>query len=223
MDAELVDAFRHRKIVLFVAILVMMVISIYQYSWSLFAYAIEKELGWDLASVGLTFTIYAYAATFIQPFSGLIADSFGPRKIALLASILVSSGFFLSSYAYTPLVLYLFYGLGGLGVGMLYGVSTATAIKWFPDRRGLATGSVVFGFGAGTALFNWFIQQSLFTIGFNDTIRYLGIMMLLITLPSSLVYKYPPSKWASGLGLGKRSIKEEAVNYKPLEVLKFVY
>ena len=111
--------FRYRWFVLFGAFVTMMIVSIYQYSWFLFAYAIQKSWRWDLASIGLTFTIFTYTATFIQPISGYMADSRGPRKVALAAAVLVGIGFILASYATTPLVLYLFYGLGGLGVGVL--------------------------------------------------------------------------------------------------------
>ena len=159
MDTHQVPVSKYRWLLICASFSIMMIISIYQYSWFLFAYAIERQLHWDLASIGLTFTIFAYAATFIQPFSGYISDSYGPRKVAIVASFLVGTGFILASFASSPQVFYLFYGLGGLGVGVLYGISsTACAVKWFPERRGFATGLVVFGFGAGTALFNWFIQ-----------------------------------------------------------------
>ena len=194
MDQDLKPFFRYRWIIIFMAMGVMMVISIYQYSWSLFGFVIAKEFNWDLATVGLTFTIFAYTATFIQPLSGYIADSFGPRKVSVLASALVALGFILSSFATSPGELYLFYGLGGMGVGILYGVSTASAIKWFPDKRGFATGLVVFGFGAGTALFNWMIQGSLNTYGLRSTLLYAGLLMFLFLVPASLFYKYPPSQ-----------------------------
>jgi len=142
----------YRWVVLCIAAIVMMIISIYQYSWFLFAFAIQKQFNWAISTIGLTFTVFTYAATFIQPFSGFIADTYGPRKVAVGASFLVGLGYILAAYASSAKILYLFYGLGGLGVGILYGISTASAIKWFPDRRGFAAGLVVFGIGAGTAL-----------------------------------------------------------------------
>jgi OFA family oxalate/formate antiporter-like MFS transporter len=154
MEDDMKRYYSFRRIMLLMALLVMMVISIYQYSWSLFAFALARELKWSLATLGLTFTVFAYSATFIQPFSGYVADTFGPRKVSILAAVLVGLGFLLSSRATTPMEMHVFYGLGSLGVGILYGISTASAIKWFPEKRGFATGLVVFGFGAGTALFN---------------------------------------------------------------------
>jgi OFA family oxalate/formate antiporter-like MFS transporter len=218
MNTERSTASPYRWLLIFSSFLVMMIISIYQYSWFLFAYAIERQLHWDLATIGLTFTIFAYAATFIQPFSGYIADSYGPRMVAMAASVLVGIGFILASFTTFPIVFYLFYGVGGLGVGVLYGISTACAVKWFPDKRGFATGLVVFGFGAGTAIFNWFIQALLDSKGLGSTLMLLGILMLITLIPLSLLYTYPEkgriSSFASGNGTGT-----SPADYKPLEML----
>jgi len=210
---------RYRWVLILAAFVVMMVISIYQYSWFLFAYAIQRQLGWNLATIGLTFTVFAYAATFIQPLSGFIADSYGPRKVALVASFLVGIGFVMASRASSPQVLYLFYGLGGLGVGVLYGISTGCAIKWFPDRRGVATGLVVFGFGAGTALFNWLIQALLEIKGLRATFMYTGFFMMVTLIPIALLYRYPREALVSASDSGDRTGGVSS-NFSPVEMLK---
>jgi len=210
---------RYRWIVLCIAVIVMMVISIYQYSWSLFAYNLHSEFGWDLAKIGLVFSIFAYTATFIQPFSGMIADSFGPKKVAILGSLFVGAGFVLSSLALSAWQLYFSYGFGGVGVGILYGVSTASAIKWFPEKRGFAVGLIVFGFGAGTAFFNWIIQDLLESVGLRTTFLYLGLGMLAILVPLSVFYRYPPNRMLpSSEDDGKMS--SERSDYRPLEMLQ---
>ena len=201
------------------AFFIMIVISIYQYSWFLFAYALQKQFNWALSTIGLTFTVFTYAATFIQPFSGFIADNYGPRKVAVTATILVGIGFILASTAKTPVMFYLYYGLGGIGVGILYGISTACAIKWFPDKRGLATGLVVFGFGAGTAIFNWFIQGLLETKGLQATLVYLGIAMLIVLIPLSFLYRYPDQS-AAPTKKGSGSDVEDSTDFKPAGMLK---
>jgi OFA family oxalate/formate antiporter-like MFS transporter len=203
-----------------ISVFVMMVISIYQYSWFLFAYNLVEELNWNIAKVSITFTVFTYAATFIQPFSGMIADSFGPKRVAFLASILVGLGLIFASFASSPWELYLFYGSGGLGVGMLYGISTAGAIKWFPDKRGLSTGLVVFGFGAGTAIFNWLIQGLLETEGFRTTFVSLGVSMLCVLLPCSWFYKYPPDEWSSSLSGIEKSTVRRSADYTPLKMFR---
>jgi len=204
--------------IIFSSFIVMTIISIYQYSWFLFAYAFEAQKHWNLATIGLTFTIFAYAATFIQPLSGFIADSYGPRKVSVAAATLVGIGFILASFSTSPKMLYLYYGIGGLGVGVLYGISTACAVKWFPDRRGFATGLVVFGFGAGTAIFNWFIEVLLQSRGISATFLYLGIGMLVTLIPLALLYKYPEENWATALKQTKKTLKP-SVDFKPFQML----
>lgn len=210
---------KSRWLLVFSSFITMMIISIYQYSWFLFAYTIEREFSWNRAAIGLTFTIFAYTATLIQPFSGFIADLYGPRKVSILASLLAGVGFVLCSFAQTSHALYFYYGLGGLGVGMLYGICTACAIKWFPDKRGFATGLVVFGFGAGTAAFNWFIQGFLESKGLDQTFLFVGLFMLATLIPLSLLFYYPEPGWSPFSQASQRKI-EKAYDYKPFEMLK---
>jgi OFA family oxalate/formate antiporter-like MFS transporter len=219
MNKNQLPGAKFRWILLIAAFVIMMIVSIYQYSWFLFAFAFQKQYNWSLSAIGLTFTVFTYAATFIQPFSGFIADSYGPRKVAVAASLLVGLGYILASRVTTAEWLYLYYGLGGIGVGVLYGISTASAIKWFPDRRGFATGLVVFGFGAGTALFNWFIEKLIEAKGLPSTFLYLGVAMVLTLIPLSLLYKYPSQN--SPPIVKKNAVKTEATeDFKPLAMLK---
>ncbi len=205
-----------RWLILISSVVVMMVISIYQYSWSIYAYAISNDLKWTLTTVSLTFTIYVYISTFIQPFSGFLADNYGSRKLAFISSALVGVGFITSSYTSRPEELYLTYGLGSLGVGTLYGIATGTAVKWFPERRGLATGLVTFGFGAGASLFNLPIQSFISTNGFRDAFTYVGVFMLVILTPLSFMMVYPKGGDSRWLG----TIKEGEVNYTPTKMLR---
>jgi OFA family oxalate/formate antiporter-like MFS transporter len=210
---------RFRWIYIAMGVWVMMVVSIYQYSWSLFAYSITKELGWDLATVSFTFTIFN-VATFLQPFTGIIADLRGPRGIALLGALLVGLGMVLSSWVAAPWQLHLFYGIGGVGVGVFYGIAVATVIKWFPDRRGFATGMVAFGFGAGTALFNWAIQSFIEVHGFRLTFQSLGVFMLAVLIPPSLAYRYPPRHWKAPSAAGNLKTPRPSAEYRPQEMLR---
>jgi OFA family oxalate/formate antiporter-like MFS transporter len=211
---------RYRWILIFIALGVKMIISIYQYSWFLFAYSINNELGWDLATIGLTFTIFVMAMTFVQPFSGWVADTHGPKGVAISGSLMTATGLILSSSAAEPWQLYLFYGLGGLGAGSLNGISTASAIKWFPDKRGVATGVVEFGFGAGTALFNWIIQALLGAGGFRSTFFYLGLFMLFVLAPLSFLYRYPNEGFIAHLNASTKKLVSISRDFRPPEVLK---
>lgn len=192
MEEEVVNSGKARRwILLGAAFSVMMVISIYQYSWFLFADRIHRELGWSLASLGLIYTIFHYTSTLVLPFSGYLADSYGPRAMAIGGAILVGLGFVLCSIFTEPWAFRLSYGVGGLGGGILYGLSTATAIKWFPEKRGMASGLVVFGFGAGTAIFNRAIDRLLENSGLEGTLLILGLGSMGVLLPLCALYSYP--------------------------------
>ncbi len=219
MNKSQASASKFRWVIIISSFIIMMVISIYQYSWFLFAYTIEKNFAWNPATIGMTFTVFAYAATFVQPFSGYMADSYGPRIMALAASFLAGIGFILCSFASVPQVLYLFYGLGGLGVGVLYGISTACAVKWFPEKRGFAAGLVVFGFGAGTAIFNFFIQGLLESKGLSSTFLWIGSFMMIILTLLSLLLSYPTQEWSPPSKTENEKSKK-VLNYKPIEMLK---
>lgn len=182
---------RSRWLLLGAAFCVMMVISIYQYSWFLFADRIQRDLGWSMASLGLIYTIFHYTSTLILPLSGFMADTYGPTRVAMIASVMVGAGFILCALFPEQWSFRIFYGLGGVGGGVLYGLSTATAIKWFPDKRGFASGLVVFGFGAGTAFFNLGIEWLLEHRGLGTTLLWLGGGMLAALIPLSLLYRYP--------------------------------
>lgn len=191
-------------------------IAIYQYSWSLFALGLSVDLKWPMTTVQLAFTLYTYVATFVQPLSGYFADKFGPKKLSVLAGLLAATGFLLSSRVTSPLELYIYYTIGSVGVGVLYGVSTAIAVKWFSDRRGMAAGIVTFGFGSGTAIFNPLIQSWIINYGVRCAFLYVGALMLAFILPFALLYRYPEidsqGDW--------RAERGDNVNWKWYEMLK---
>ena len=218
---------KRRWVILAGAVIVMMFIGIYQYSWSLFAAGLCSQLKWEVTAIQLAFTLYTFAATLIQPFSGYLADEFGPRVISLAAALLVAGGFLLSSTITSPAQLYVYYSVGSVGVGILYGVSAAIAVKWFPDRRGLATGLVTFGFGAGTALFNLQFQQWISTYGVKAAFLRVGLLMLIFIVPLAFFYEYPEfataqqpkagGKGGQGRGEGRAA---DAADWKWYEMLK---
>lgn len=212
-------AMNRRLVILICAVVNMMIISIYQYSWSLYAYALIKELGWSPVETSLAFTIYVYLSTFIQPLSGYLADTYGPRKLSMISSILVGLGFILSSITRSPIELYLTFGLGSLGVGVLYGISTASAVKWFYNRRGLATGIVTFGFGAGASIFNLPIQYIINGYGLKPAFTYVGVFMILTLVPISYFITYPKQPLSRSSN-SKSSKVEDTYQFKPAEMMR---
>jgi OFA family oxalate/formate antiporter-like MFS transporter len=143
-----------RWVILAAATLGMMFIGLYQYSWTLFVKPIGNELKTNLVAVQLTFTIFTTIMTFTQPLAGMVADKRGPFYLNLLGGAISGAGLVASSYANSVETLYLTYGIGSIGVGILYATAVGAANKWFPDRRGLATGFASFGYGFGAAVVN---------------------------------------------------------------------
>ena len=124
------------------------------YAWSVFVAPLEKEFGWKRAETSNVFTIavVVFALTFIV--AGRLQDKFGPFWVSLTGGILVSLGFFLCAYTHSLTYLYVCFGvIGGLGNGFGYATPIPVMAKWFPDKRGLAVGLAVGGYGAGSAIF----------------------------------------------------------------------
>ncbi|HXJ39966.1 MAG TPA: MFS transporter, partial [Bryobacteraceae bacterium] len=124
------------------------------YGWSVFVAPLEKQFGWKRADTSMVFTIavVVFALTFVV--AGRIQDKFGPLSCSLAGGILVSLGFFLCSYTTSLTYLFICFGvIGGLGNGFGYATPIPVMAKWFPDKRGLAIGLAVGGYGAGSAIF----------------------------------------------------------------------
>ena len=124
------------------------------YAWSVFVAPLEKQFGWKRADTSMVFTIavMVFALSFVV--AGRIQDKFGPFYCSLAGGLLVSLGFFLCSYTTSLTYLFVCFGvIGGLGNGFGYATPIPVMAKWFPDKRGLAVGLAVGGYGAGSAIF----------------------------------------------------------------------
>jgi OFA family oxalate/formate antiporter-like MFS transporter len=165
------------------------------YAWSVFVAPLEKEFGWTRTQTSRTFTIavVCFALTFI--FAGRLQDRKGPRIPALLGSLLVSAGFFLTSFATSLTALYVFFGMiVGIGNGFGYSTPSPVGSKWFPDKRGLVVGLMVGGYGAGQAIFgslaNYWLIPSL---GWRSTFQILSLVFFVMTLAGTALLKNPPA------------------------------
>jgi len=123
-----------------------------QYGWTLFVNPLAAANGWKKAAIQSAFTAFVLAQTWIVPFNGWFADRFGPKPMVALAGVLIAVGWVIDAHAATISSLILGEVVSGLGAGLVYGTMVGIAVKWFPDRRGLAVGLTAAGFGAGAAL-----------------------------------------------------------------------
>ena len=165
------------------------------YAWSIFVAPLEKEFGWKRAQTSAVFgiAVVVFALSFIV--AGRLQDKFGPFWISLTGGILVSLGFFLCSYTHSLMWLYICFGvIGGLGNGFGYATPIPVMAKWFPDKRGLAVGLAVGGYGAGSALFGPLANLHLIpTYGVHTTFQILGSIFLVMTVIGAFLLKNPPA------------------------------
>src|SRR5690242_11403083 len=137
---------------LFLGILCMTMIANLQYGWTLFVNPIDAKFHWGRAAIQVAFSIFVATETWLVPVEGWFVDRFGPRVVVSFGGIVVAIAWTLDSLASSLPLLYLASALAGVGAGAVYGTCVGNALKWFPDRRGLAAGLTAAGFGAGAAL-----------------------------------------------------------------------
>jgi len=195
------------------------------YAWSVFVAPLEKQFGWKRAQTSNVFTIavVVFAITFVV--AGRLQDKIGPFKIALTGGILVSLGFFLCAYTTSLNYLYVCFGvIGGLGNGFGYACPIPVMAKWFPDRRGLAVGLAVAGYGGGSAIFGPLANLSLIpAYGVFTTFQILGVIFLVMTVFGAFLMKNPPVGYRPpGWTPPPATAKAAATTYEftPGEVLK---
>ncbi|WP_254545117.1 OFA family MFS transporter [Halomarina pelagica] len=177
------------------AALAMGAVSPYQYVWS----SIEGPLATDLeispTALGLVFTLYVIFQSGSQFPVGWWRDRHGPRGLTLLAAGLAGGSYYLLSYATTPLQLWVLYSVGAIGVGVVYTVAVNTALKWFPDRRGLTTGAGTMAFAGGAALFVPYVRANATVGGYDDVLRTMGLIIGAAILVAAFVLRDPPESW----------------------------
>src|SRR5499425_1881877 len=130
----------------------MVAIANLQYGWTLFVNPIDAKFHWGKASIQVAFTLFVLAETWLVPFEGYLVGRFGPRWLVALGGVLVGTAWWINAEASSLFALYTGGLIGGIGAGIVYGTSVGNALKWFPERRGLAAGLPAAAFGAGSAL-----------------------------------------------------------------------
>ena len=185
----------------------MMMIANLQYGWTLFVVPIEQAHHWGIAQIQVAFTLFVLGETWLLPFQGYLIDRVGPRPTVAAGGVLVAAGWMLNAAADSLTLLYVAAVIGGTGAGMIYGAAVGNALKWFPDRRGLAAGLTAAGFGAGSAatiipIANWIrdhgYQSAFFWWGLGQGAVILVVAWFLRAAPLG------PGTAAIGLPIGAR-------------------
>ncbi|MDJ0333400.1 OFA family MFS transporter [Planococcus sp. S3-L1] len=170
------------------------------YAWSNFTNPLIDQFGWTTSQVQLTFSIAILFLGLSAAFFGSFVEKYGPRKAGLVAALFFGTGIIGSGFAVSASslpMLYVFYGaLGGIGLGIGYIAPVSTLVKWFPDRRGLATGLAIMGFGFAAAISSPIMEKLITTVGVEQTFYTLGAAYLIIMVLSSLYLEKPQEGWS---------------------------
>ncbi|MCH8511729.1 MAG: OFA family MFS transporter [Kiritimatiellae bacterium] len=183
------------------------------YSWSIFRKPLQELHGIQSTASLLPFTVMLVMYAVCMPFAGAHMNRLGPGRMMALGALLIGTGYVLTGFATSTPTLVLCYGvLGGAGVGIAYGAPLAVSAAWFPDKKGLAMGLTMVGFGLSplvTAPLAKFLMDQL---GVQQTFWTLGGAFLCVLLLVSCFMRYPPPAWspksvlavaASGSSLGR--------------------
>lgn len=199
------------------------------YAWSVFTKPIQQQFGWDLAEIQLAFSIAILFLGLSAAFLGHYVEKHGPRKAGILASIFFGAGIVGSGLAINlgslPL-LYVFYGvLGGIGLGVGYITPVSTLVKWFPDRRGLATGLAIMGFGFASMVASPVMNFLINSVGIANTFFILGIIYFVVMISSAQYLAPPPKGWvpdgfSADAAEGKKQIKKDLCQLTANEAVK---
>jgi OFA family oxalate/formate antiporter-like MFS transporter len=166
-----------------------------QYAWTLFVSPMEAKHHWGLSAIQLAFSIFILVETWLVPVEGWLVDKFGPRPVIAGGAVFAALGWVIDAYATTLPMLYVAAVIAGIGAGCVYGTCVGNALKWFPDKRGLAAGLTAAGFGAGAAVTVIPIANMIQASGYEYTFVFFGILQgaAIFILAMFMVRPQPPA------------------------------
>jgi len=199
-------------------IICMVMIANLQYGWTLFVNPIDQKYHWGRAAIQVAFTIFVLTETWLVPIEGYLIDRFGPKIMICGSGVLVAIAWVINSVADSLTLLYLGAAIGGIGAGVIYGGSVGNALKWFPDRRGLAAGLTAAGFGAGSALTVVPIYNMIQSSGYQAAFLWFGLGQGIVVVLVGLLLRAP--RPGEALAPAAPAVQQTRRDYGPAEVLK---
>ncbi|HSV26116.1 MAG TPA: oxalate/formate MFS antiporter [Xanthobacteraceae bacterium] len=211
----------------------MIMIANLQYGWTLFVNPLREAhptwgfdfLWWHfdtIAAIQLAFSIFIALETWLTPIEGWIVDVLGPQRgpkaMVAFGGITVAIGWVINSVADSLAMLYLGAVIGGIGGGAVYATSVGHAVKWFPDRRGLAVGLTAAGYGAGAALTVIPIRYVIDTSGYQAAFLWFGLFQGAVVFVLAWLLRGPAAGEIPVTAAPK--VQQSTRSYSPSEVLK---
>jgi MFS transporter, OFA family, oxalate/formate antiporter len=189
-----------------------------QYGWTLFINPIDQKYHWGRAVIQVAFTLFIVTETSSQPLGGYLVDRFGPKVVVCGSGVMVALSWALNSVADTLMLFYLAAVIAGLGAGPIFSATVGNALRWFPDRRGLAAGLTAAGFGAGSALSVVPIAHVIQTSGYEAAYLWFGMGQGTVIIAVALGLRAPQA--AQAMGFASALVQQSSRDYAPTEVLR---
>ena len=208
---------------LILAVIAMMAISSPQYVWTLFTGPLNQKLGTTLAQLQWTFSLLIILQTWLSPFQAYLVDRFGPRLLIAIGALLSGGIWVLSAWVDNIWALYFTYGvLGGFGTGIIYVGIIGLMVRWFPDRRGLATGLAAAGYGFGAFFTSFPIDSMIKSAGYARTLVVWGVIQGVIGIVAAQWLRTPPENYqVSGAApTSAIAVQQTQRSYAPREMLQ---
>jgi OFA family oxalate/formate antiporter-like MFS transporter len=184
--------FSNRWVQLVAGITGMVAVANFQYSWTLFVLPLQERHGWSKEDIQYAFFLFFVPAqTWLVPLEGYLAERFGPRKLLFSGGILAGLGWIVSAETVSLPILYAAQAISGCGSGIVYSISMGSALKWFPDRRGLAAGLMAAAFGAGAAATVRPIRWTILHHGYEQAFLWFGSAQALVIVVAALIMRFP--------------------------------
>ncbi|MDR3462275.1 MAG: oxalate/formate MFS antiporter [Beijerinckiaceae bacterium] len=207
-----------RWIQLVIGIVCMAMIANLQYGWTLFVDPIAARHGWTRSEIQLAFTIFVVTETWLVPVEAWFVDRYGPRIVVVFGAAMITLAWVIDAMATVLPMLYFAAVIAGIGAGSIYGTCVGNALKWFPDRRGLAAGATAAGFGAGAALTVVPIAAMIKSSGYEHAFFTFGIGQGALVLALSFFLKRPTHRMKA---VKKRlAIPQTTANFQPKFVIR---
>ena len=204
---------------LIVGVVCMSMIANLQYGWTLFVNPIEDKHHWGLPAIQIAFAVFVVIETWLVPLEGYLVDRFGPRLVGVTSGVLVAAAWVINARADTLTMLYAGAVVGGIGAGGVYGACVGNALKWFPDRRGLAAGITAMGFGAGSALTVYPIANMIQAEGYQAAFLKFGLAQGIVVFLLGWLLKAPGAS-VTFAAKANKMVATSARDYGPTDMLR---
>ena len=213
----------NRWVRLWSAFVGMVMIGNLQYAWTLFAQPMVKahaQQHWQLSDVQWGFGLFIAAGTWTMPFLASFIDKTGPRVLMILSGVACAIGWGSLGHVDSLTSFYVLYCVAGVGVACVYACGVAIAVKWFPDRRGIASGIITAGYGMGAAAFNPLFDHLIRSIGYVDTFLWTGISHGAFIALAGLVLINPPADYKVAAAAVKPAVRRHNLDFNYTEMLR---